>query len=237
MAIDLNKIEERKENIINLKKEAGIGKNSKAQVVLIVDYSYSMKGLYDNGTVQDTVERILPLGLAFDDDGSVDTYLFHEGFKELPAITLNNLDGYVGSEFRKNTMGSTSYAPVLNAVKKKFTPKTGGFLGFGAKEGTQMEYPVYIIFIADGGNDDRDATEKVIKEMSEMGFFIQFVGIGNASFSFLEKLDDLPGRKLDNANFFQVSNIKTMSDDALYQGLMKEYPQWLLQAKDAKLVK
>lgn len=232
MAIDLNKVEQRKESIIDLKKKAGIGKNSKAQVVSVVDYSASMSGLYNNGTVQDTVERILPLGLAFDDDERVDSYLFHDKYKELPAITLNNLDGYVQTEIKRHSMGSTSYAPVLNAIKDKFKPSS--FLGMGSKT---MEYPVYIIFIVDGGNDDRDATEKVIREMSEMGFFIQFVGIGNASFSFLEKLDDLPGRKLDNANFFKVSDIRSMSDDSLYQGLMKEYPQWLLQAKDAKLVK
>jgi hypothetical protein len=237
MAIDLNKLNLRKESIINLKKEAGIGKNSKAQVVSVVDYSGSMSHLYEDGTVQDTVERILPLGLAFDDDGSVDSYLFHHNYKELPAITTNNLDRYVNEEFMRYSMGMTSYAPVLNAIKSKFAPaKTGGILGFGGTA-QPMEYPVYIIFIVDGGNDDPEATEKVIKEMSELGFFIQFIGIGNASFSFLEKLDDLPGRKLDNANFFKVSNIKNMSDNDLYKGLMTEYPGWLIQAKDAKLVK
>lgn len=237
MSIDLNKINLRKESIINLKKEAGIGKNSKAQVVSVVDYSGSMSHLYDNGTVQDTVERILPLGLAFDDDGSVDSYLFHHSYKELPAIKTDNLDGYVNNTFMRHSMGSTSYAPVLKAIKNKFTPsKSGGFLGFGGST-EPMEYPVYIIFIVDGGNDDPAETEQVIKEMSQMGFFIQFIGVGNASFSFLEKLDDLPGRKLDNANFFKVSDIRTMSDDQLYKGLMKEYPQWLIQAKDNKLVK
>lgn len=179
MAVDLNKLNLRKESIINLKKEAGIGKNSKAQVVSVVDYSGSMSGLYANGTVQDTVERLLPLGLAFDDDGSVDSYLFHSGYKELPAITQENLDGYVNKEFLKHSMGLTSYAPVLRAIKDKFSAKTGGFLGFGGKPSI-MKYPVYIIFIVDGGNDDPADTEKVIREMSELGFFIQFIEIGRA---------------------------------------------------------
>lgn len=237
MAIDLNKLEQRTQTVIDLKKKAGIGKNSKAQVVSVVDYSGSMSGLYNNGTVQDTVERILPLGIAFDDDGSVDSFLFHDTYKELAPITQENLEGYVNKEFMKHQMGMTEYAPVLKAIKNKFAPsKSGGFLGMGGKT-EPMEYPVYIIFIVDGGNDDRAETESIIKEMSQMGFFIQFIGIGGASFSFLEKLDDLPGRVLDNANFFKVNDIRSMTDEALYQGLMTEYPQWLLQAKDAKFIK
>jgi hypothetical protein len=240
MAIDLNKIEERKESIIDLKKRAGIGKNSKAQVVLALDFSGSMSSLYGNGTVQDTVERILPFGLAFDDNGEVDAYIFEDKYNKIKEpITLNNLDGYVDTYISgKYEMGGTSYAPVLNGVMKDFAlAKSGGFLGFGGKQETTMEYPVYVIFITDGENFDKSETEKVIREMSAKGFFVQFIGIGNSSFSFLEKLDDLTGRTLDNANFFKVSNLKSMTDDTLYQGLMKEYPQWLLQAKDAGLVK
>lgn len=240
MAIDLNKIEERKESIINLKKEAGIGKNSKAQVVLALDFSGSMDHLYRNGTVQDTVERILPVGLAFDDNGEVDTYIFESSYNRIKEpITLNNLDGYVNNKiYNKYSMGGTNYSPVLNAIMSDFKPgKSGGFLGFGGTQETVMEYPVYVIFITDGENFDKLETEKVIKEMSEKGFFIQFIGIGSSSFSFLENLDNLQGRKLDNANFFKVTDLKNMSDDQLYKGLMKEYPQWLIQAKDLGLVK
>lgn len=235
MSIDLNKINLRKESIINLKKEAGIGKNSKAQVVLALDYSGSMSHLYDNGTVQDTVERILPFGLAFDDNGEVDSYLFHDGvIKMKDPITLNNLDGYVNREMRRHNMGGTNYAPVLNKIYDEFK-NSKSFFGLGSEQ--PMEYPVYIIFITDGENFDKSDTERIIKEMSKKGFFIQFIGIGGSTFRFLEKLDDLSGRQLDNANFFKVNDIKNMSDDALYGGLMTEYPGWLIQAKDAKLVK
>jgi hypothetical protein len=235
MSIDLNKINLRKESIINLKKEAGIGKNSKAQVVLALDYSGSMNHLYNNGTVQDTVERILPFGLAFDDNGEVDSYLFHDGvIKMKEPITLNNLDGYVDREMRRHNMGGTNYAPVLNKIFDDFK-NSKSFFGLGSDQ--PMEYPVYVIFITDGENFDKADTERVIKEMSKKGFFIQFIGIGGSTFSFLEKLDDLSGRQLDNANFFKVNDIKNMSDDALYGGLMTEYPGWLIQAKDSKLVK
>lgn len=237
--MDLTKIDLRKEKVINLKKEAGIVAD-KAQVVLVLDRSGSMKHLYTNGTVQDTVERILPLGLAFDDNGEVDTYIFGSNYSKINSpITRQNLEGYVNTEINNKHSydGDTKYAPVLNAIKDEFKPKkSGGLFGFGGKD-EPMEYPVYIIFITDGENSDKDRSEKVIREMSQQGFFIQFIGIGRESFSFLSKLDDLDGRLIDNANFFKVQDINSMSDDTLYKGIMAEYPGWSKQARSMGLIK
>lgn len=238
MSINLEKINLRKEQVINLKKEAGIGTRAQAQVVLAIDYSGSMSSLYSNGTVQDTVERILSFGLAFDDNGEVDVYRFEDGSKKIQEpVTLNNLDGYVNSKIHTGGMGGTKYAPVLNAIQSDFkAKKSGGFLGMGGTE-QPMDYPVYVIFVTDGDNSDRTDTERVIREMSQKGYFIQFIGIGNSRFDFLDRLDNLDGRKVDNANFFKVSDIKSMSDDSLYRGLMTEYPEWYKQVKTLGLIK
>lgn len=239
MAINLEKINLQKEQVIDLKKKAGIGSRSQAQVVLALDFSGSMSSLYNNGTVQKTVERILPFGLAFDDNGEVDTYLFENRYNKVKqSVTLENAENYVNDKILgKYEMGGTNYAPVLNAIYDDFKPsKSGGLFGLGGTE-QPMEYPVYIIFITDGDNFDKPETESVIKKMSEKGFFIQFIGIGNAGFSFLEKLDDMGGRKLDNVNFFNVNNLNSFSDEALYQGLMSEYPEWYKQARNLNLIK
>ena len=235
MAIDLQKINLNKEKLIDLKKKANIA-GSKAQVVLVLDYSGSMENLYLNGAVQRTAEKILPLGLAFDDNGEVDTYIFQNTATPISEpVTLQNVDGYVNKYIHngKNKMGGTSYAPVLKKIFDKF--KSGGsFLGFGKKK--PMNYPVYIIFITDGDNGDKQETEEIIKEMSKHGFFIKFVPIGNDSFYFLDKLDDLGGRLIDNVNVLKVANIDTISDDALYAGAMIEYPEWLKQAENLNLI-
>jgi len=238
MALDLVKLRERKESVLNLKKDMGLG-SQKAQVVLALDYSGSMGSLYANGTVQDTVERILPLGLAFDDNGEVDFYLFENGSVKLPEnITLKNLDGYIQNKvIGKYSMGGTNYAPVLREIQRDFAPKKqGSFLGLGGTPG-KMKDPVYIIFITDGDNFDRSETEDIVRSMSEQGFFIQFVGIGRESFSFLQKLDDLKGRKIDNANFFSISDIKNFPDSQLYPSLMNEFPGWVAQARNLNLIK
>ena len=49
-------------------------------------------------------------------------------------------------------------------------------------------------------------------------------------FAFLEELDELPGRYVDNANFFSVEDPEHVPDDELYELLMAEYPTWLHEA-------
>jgi hypothetical protein len=235
--MNLEKIDLRKNHVLNLKKESGLGIDSKAQVVLALDYSYSMNPLYSNGTVQDTVERILPFGLAFDDNGEVDFYLFEDNSIKLPEnITLKNLDGYIANKvYGKYKMGGTNYAPVLNFIYRNLSEAKKGFFG-GAKK-VQMDTPVYVIFITDGNNYDKSETEEIIQKMSKEGFFVQFIGIGKEQFQFLDKLDNLPGRLIDNVNFFKINDIRNCPDNELYAGLMKEYPTWVKEAKTNNLIK
>lgn len=237
MSIDLQKIELRKNSVIDLKKNSGLGADSKAQVYLALDYSGSMSELYRNGTVQDVVERVLPFGLAFDDNGEVDFHLFENGQRKLPEnITLQNVDNYIPNKvLGKYPMGGTNYAPVLEAIYNEVANVSKG--GFFSKTSVQkMKQPVYIIFITDGNNFDKFQTEAIIRKMSETGIFVQFIGIGRERFEFLDKLDDLSGRKIDNVNFFKVDNIRTISDQDLYNGLMAEYPGWVKLAKEHQLI-
>mgnify|MGYP003443787170 FL=1 len=63
------------------------------------------------------------------------------------------------------------------------------------------------------------------------------MGIGpTGAFEFLEKLDDLRGRYLDNADFFSVKSPQELSDEQLFARLMNEYPKWLAQAKQKQLL-
>lgn len=238
MALDFQKIELRKNNVLDLKKKSGLDVNSKAQVVLALDYSGSMGGLYGNGTVQDVVERILPFGLAFDDNGEVDFYLFHDGVIKLKEpITLNNLDGHIQNKIiGKHYMGGTNYAPVLNQIYEDYATETTRKLFGSSKTEKRTDLPVYVIFITDGNNFDKNATESIIKKMSKTGIFVQFIGIGHEQFHFLDKLDDLSGRLIDNVNFLKVDRIREISDDDLYQGLMAEYPGWTQLAKQHYLI-
>lgn len=237
----------RKEIVLDLKKKIGLD-GQKAQVVLALDYSGSMSSLYRDGRVQALVERILPLGLAFDDNGEVDFYLFESGQRKLPEnITLKNIAGYIDNKIMgKYSMGGTEYAPVINAIVNDFssgstsTQSKGGFLGMGKKEvvvGKQMDLPVYVIFITDGENSDKAAAEEAIRFASSHGIFFQFVGIGSAYFDFLKRLDNLSGRTIDNANFFQVEDLGRKTDENLYKLLLTEFPSFVKEARNKQLIK
>ncbi len=239
MNVELEKkLDLRKAIVLNLKKNIGL-ENQKAQVVLALDYSGSMGHLYSNGSVQRLVERILPLGLGFDDNGEVDFYLFESGQRKLPEnITLKNIEGYIDKKIMgKYQMGGTEYAPVINAIVKEFGNNSSkGFLGMSKKQ-EPMEYPVYVIFITDGANSDKTDAEKAVIEASKHGIFFQFVGIGGAQFPFLEKLDNLSGRNIDNANFFKVENLENQTDEQLYGQLLTEFPSFIKEARTKTMIK
>ncbi len=234
--MDLTKLNLQKEIILDLSKKKGI-ENQKAQVVVCMDISGSMSSLYRSGFVQRVLERLVPVAMQFDDNGEMELYLFQSVCDKHPNnITLKNVDGLVNREIMgKYAFGGTNYSPPIEMIKDDYVGRSSSFSFFN-KPLKKLEIPVYVIFITDGENSDRSATEKILKEISNYGVFFQFVGIGPDSFSFLKKLDDLSGRFIDNANFFQVLNLDTMSDLSLYDKLLGEFPEWLKLAKSKNLI-
>lgn len=232
-----SKIDLRKNLIINLVKQKGI-ENQRAQVVLVLDKSGSMKPLFRNGLVQETLERLVPLAMQFDDNGEMELYLFDDGcVKHKNAVTVNNVKDIVTRELMSYDFGSTEYANPIRMIKEEYFPAAKkGFFGLGKTEAKPAQYPVYVIFITDGANSDKSATESILREVSNYGVFFQFVGIGDAKLEFLEKLDNLSGRLIDNANFFQIKDISKVSDEKLYGDLLGEFPQYLPLAKANNLI-
>lgn len=178
----------RKEQVLNLKKTVGL-EGQKAEVIICMDYSGSMTELYGNGTVRKTIERIFPLAMAFDDDGSMPVYSFSNDVEQLEDVTDENIDHYDVEPMMG--MGGTQYAPPLKKILGLVNPKKGGLFAsmFGSK--LTSKEPMFVIFITDGDNSDKAETEVIVRELAKERVFVQFVGIGGASFDFLKRLDDL----------------------------------------------
>lgn len=202
----------------------------KARVGVVIDKSTSMEGLYKKNVVQDVTERILPIALNMDDNGELDTWIFANQCKRLTSVSIENFHGYVNREIlKKNTWwGSTEYAPVMRDIINKYI-----------EEEPMTNVPTLILFFTDGENDLRDKpiTKKLIKDAAKYNIFWQFIGIGRARFEFLDQLDNLSGRIVDNANFFKIDDITKISDSELYDKLLNEYPIWLKAAKEKKILK
>lgn len=105
-----------KKNGVNLSKHI-------AEVIAIIDYSYSMDSYYSNKAVERALERLLPIGIRFDDNKRIPLYLFTEKFYKMPDVTPDNCRGYLKANLpssNKFSMGGTEYSPVLNEVLKEY---------------------------------------------------------------------------------------------------------------------
>ena len=223
MAIDLRK------RVLDLSEVAQVEirknglANRKAQVVLVLDISRSMNRLYKSGVVQGVIERVLALALNFDDDGEVDVMLFGTNAYQLPTVSLDDLEGYVTRVILPDykIVEATRYAVALERIHEKYRGNQGD--------------PVFVIFVTDGNNSDKRETTDLIRTLSHEAIFFQFVGIGQESFPYLLKLDELSGRFIDNAGFMHVDDIASIDDAALYGALLNEFPEWLEAAREKGL--
>lgn len=236
---------------ISLEKR-GLGEHT-ARVALCLDISGSMHGLYKSGKIQALVERVLALGLRFDDDGEVDVFLFGSKGHVEPPVTLANHASYVPAMLaRRNLEGGTSYGAAMRLIREHY------FDGYGPRNRPLADtQPVYVMFVTDGAPIDRVDAEEQLRYSSYEPIFWQFMAIGRSSksvdadgtkkrglmarltdnqFTFLEKLDDLPDRRIDNADFFAVTDPSNIADDQLYDLMMTEYPGWLPAARGAGML-
>ena len=204
-------------NIVRLTKKTGIDLGThKAHAFVVMDRSGSMKPLYKSGAVQDILTRLLPLALKFDDNGELEVYVFNEDCDQMPSMNLQNYENYVQEMILNRNYGpcgGTNYAPVIKQTIKDYDDGCPN--------------PAFGIIITDGANWDPGETDKAVRKSSKYKIFYQFVGIGNEDFEYLQKLDDLDGRKVDNTAFIKVSDLSKLDDDQLYDKLLEQYPQWL----------
>jgi len=231
--------------------KAGLDKH-RAKVCLVLDISASMTNLYEKGLVQRFAERILALGCRFDDDGEIDVFLFGNKVHRPAPMGLGNWSDYVSQVTRRYPLeDGTRYGAAMEAVRRFYFPKAGrGKRATSSRQGL----PVYVMFVTDGATHDEVVTERQLRASSHEPIFWQFMGIGksrkgkggflsglfssnfNSDFSFLEKLDEIDGRLIDNADFFSVASPDEHADAALYDLLMTEYPGWVKLARQHRLL-
>lgn len=221
----LNLLYLRKDMVSNMCNNIPDLKDMKSRVALVLDFSASMRPIFNDGTVQAVIERIMPIAHQFDDDGELDFWIFENGFKRMETININNFYGIAKKILAENRMGDTKYAPVMQDVLKKYTEEDRCYL------------PAYIFFITDGDNFDKSATERVIVDTCEEPVFWQFIGLGDDSMDFLENLDDMKGRKVDSVDFFRLNRPNHVTDETLYAKCFDEYPKWIQDARKRGIVK
>ena len=241
-----------KQAAVSLEKR-GLGEHT-ARVALCLDISGSMSRLYRSGKIAELAARILALGLRFDDDGEVDIFLFGKEGYQAPPLNLVNHANFVPNLFTTQKLEpATYYGKAMALVRQHYF----GYAGpRNAPVGQPL--PVYVMFVTDGQTMDINETRQQVVSSSYEPLFWQFLAIGKSDttldtfgrltkkksrrrggesdFSFLEELDEMPGRFIDNANFFAVEDPSAIPDDMLFELLMGEYPGWLTLARQRGLL-
>lgn len=266
MSISLDKFEQKAPGLINLAKKAKISltkynlENIIAEAAFVLDASGSMIKQYKDGHVQSALEHVFPLAAHFDDNQSLETWAFADKQQKLSSITVENYKNFVNQDNGgwtqwMNTLNSAynNEPVVMRAIIKYFLgldapalqTSSGGFLGFGKKGGNENTFapqqparlPIWILFISDGGVEHNEDIKFLMKWSSTLPIFWQFVGIGGASYGALEEFDTMEGRFIDNANFFAIDNLDSISEEELYDNMVQEFPSWIKLAKGKGLIK
>ncbi|WP_248917458.1 VWA domain-containing protein [Pseudomonas entomophila] len=193
-----------------------------ARVALILDASGSMNGQYSRGRVQEVVNRLLPLAVHFDDDGAIDCWAFAAKPQKLSSITLANHTAFIDTDhdgWRDWDVGRR-----INDEPRVMEQVIEHYLASGDRS------PVFVLFISDGGVSENRKISRLMTEAAKLPLYWQFVGLGGRGYGILEKLDDMPGRIVDNCGFFALDDLHQISEEQLYDQLMAEFPAWLKDA-------
>lgn len=215
-----------KKSMVQLEKKNLLG--VAARVALVLDASGSMDNQYKRGDVQKVVDRLMPLALNFDNDGSFECWAFAQKTTQLDDVTLNNVSSFINTTQRgwRNWNVGARYNEEIPAIQ--------AVLDFYEKFSDNL--PVYVLFISDGGVGNAKQMQRILSDAAKLPIFWQFVGIGGRNYGVLEKLDDMRGRVVDNCNFFALEAITSIADEKLYELLLEEFPDWLRQARQKNIV-
>lgn len=207
---------------VNMQKSLGIA--NKFDVIAIIDESYSMQGMFRNGTVQAVVERALAWTAGVDSDGMAPVGGFADGFKWHKEVDLSNVMGIVDNE-RWGVWGGTDLTAGLQAA-------------FDVAK--QADNPVYLFVVTDGAPNDQRTATRVVQMMSEYPIFIKFLLVGNDNYGrqYLESLDNMTeGRLFDNVDTQHIKDPSRISDDDFNKAMSEEVSSAIAEMRNIGLVR
>jgi hypothetical protein len=206
--------------------------NPVGRVVLVMDNTGSMSKRYRSGQVKRINERMVPVATQLDSDGNLEAYAYAQRFVKLPDVTVADAENWVNTYVHLRGRHGDIDFDAIGGTNNEI-PIMEEIIGTLDK-GTAV--PTLVLFFTDGGLHARAQITALMRTASALPAFWQFIGIGKSSFGVLEKLDNLTGRLVDNAGFFAVENVDQLSDAALYELLLSEYPDWLRAAREARVL-
>lgn len=208
-------------HVVNLRKETGIDLDKHlAQVFGIYDISGSMNKPFKNGQMQRVTTKFFTIGVRFDDNKKMEILVFNDETKKIKSMSLKNYMDFVQKHMvRKgySPFGGTRYVPAIETAIDIYTNK-------------KCSLPAFGVFLTDGAaNEKTEALDIAFKKLYEtkkiflasIGFWTDYTT--KKDFEYLRNLN----KKFNNTNFMEVTDFERMSNDQLFSGILKGYPEWL----------
>ncbi|MGW6206135.1 VWA domain-containing protein [Streptomyces sp. NPDC055089] len=208
-----------------------------ARVILVLDASGSMGGLYTRGTMAGVTERMAAVAAQLDDDGEMQAWTFASNPARLPDLVVGELPEWLALHVRVGQVGLFGRKKPPRGLR----PGQVDMRAVGIQNEEQkviaevrafvrdhpVPDPTLVLFFSDGGVYRNDEIERELRAAVEEPVFWQFIGLGRSQYGVLERFDTLPGRRVDNVGFFAADDIETVPDAELYDRLLSEFPSWL----------
>jgi hypothetical protein len=222
MALDLAK----KQEIVRLTLEKRkVPTGIIMAVKVMIDVSESTRRMFNNGMMQELVDRLIPVGMRFDDNQSLEAYAFSDKVQRVDDIKPADFGSYVNKVFLpqikdKVLWGGTLYSVAWKQLADDMVPEEAGFFKklFGGKK-PESQPPAFTMFVTDGDtNYDEVAAENEIIRLGAMNCYLMLVGVGRRSFAFLEKM----AAEYDHVGFVSFPKLDETTDEDMYAALLND---------------
>ena len=151
-----------KKSLVQLEKKNLLGVT--ARVALVLDASGSMDWQYRRGDVQKVVDRLMPLAIHFDDNGSFECWAFAAKTTQLDDVVLTNVNNFINTTHQgwKNWSVGARYNEEIPAIE--------AVINYFQKFNDQI--PTYVLFISDGGVGSRRQMKKILSQAATLPIFL-----------------------------------------------------------------
>ena len=232
-ATDLTKVRQANPDLAKLADKAGLALNQRdlagirAQVVVLLDHSGSMRGDFENQAVEKLLTRALGFSLQVDADGTVPVIPFDSRVWPTVDVTQANFSTVVNDAlFRPQNMGSTNLTEALALVKEL---------------ANNTDEPLFVVIITDGNPDHKPSVTRLVCELAGYPAFLKFLALRPVDY--LSELDDHDNsqRLLDNVDAKPEKgtslNLLTCSDADFIDAMVDEWDTWVKAATDAGVLR
>lgn len=215
-----------------------------ARVVLVLDASASMAGLYASGAVADVVERTAAVA-ALLGEGRMAAWTFASHPARLPDCVVGGLPQWLRLHVRAGQLAllGRPRRRTRGLDPEQIDMRCVGVRNEEHKAIAQVRayvrerpvpVPTLVVFLS-GGGVHRDAEiERQLAEAADEPLFWQFVGLDRtADYGALARAGQPAGGGVGNAGFFAVDDVTRTSDAELYDRLLCAFPGWLASARRA----